>query len=213
MLLQKLKPRYNVVFARNGLEGLSRLEHLISLDLIISDVMMNDMDGFEFCQAVATMERYVHIPFIFLTAKSTADDRLKGLGLGAIDYIEKPFRMEEVIRKIESILANLKRQRTAVVSHAYQTLLTDPILSRSSVTRQRCAFTDNCKKYRISSREVEIIKLVMKGHPYKIISDQLNISNKTVAKHISNIFQKVGVNNKVELFNKLEVQGLSDSIS
>jgi signal transduction histidine kinase/DNA-binding NarL/FixJ family response regulator len=215
MLIQKLKPKYNVLFARNGLEGLERLEHLTSLDIIISDVMMNDMDGFEFCAAVARKERCSHIPFIFLTAKSNTDDRLKGLQLGAVDYIEKPFHVEELIGKIDSILANLKRQRAAVVKHAYQNLLTDSeVLYRTSVPRKRCAFTDNCKKYRITSREVEIVQLLMKGYPYKIISDQLNISDKTVAKHISNIFLKVGVGNKVELINKLEtLELLSDSIS
>ena len=62
----------------------------------------------------------------------------------------------------------------------------------------------NCGKYNLTSREVEIVKLIMKGHSYKIIASDLSISEKTVAKHVSNIFAKVSASNKVELINKLE---------
>lgn len=62
----------------------------------------------------------------------------------------------------------------------------------------------NCGKFKLTSRESEIVRLIMKGHSYKIIASDLNISEKTVAKHVSNIFAKVSATNKVELINKLE---------
>jgi DNA-binding CsgD family transcriptional regulator len=62
----------------------------------------------------------------------------------------------------------------------------------------------NCDKYNLTSREIEIVNEIIKGHSYKIIAYNLNISEKTVAKHVSNIFSKVSVTNKVELINKLE---------
>lgn len=62
----------------------------------------------------------------------------------------------------------------------------------------------NCDKYNLTTRESEIVKLIMKGHPYKIIASNLSISEKTVAKHVSNIFTKASATNKVELINKLE---------
>lgn len=207
-LIRKIKPKYNVYFARNGTEALEKLKGLASLDLVISDVMMPDMNGFEFCENVVSMERYAHIPIIFLSAKCTSEDRLQGLALGAVDYIEKPFEIQELLVKVDSILCNLKQQRTAIVSKAYQNILTEngyPHLPKT-VSPKRCAFTENCKSYRLTAREVEIIKLLIKGLPYKLIGDQLNISDKTVAKHISNIFGKVEVNNKVELINRLEAQ-------
>ena len=157
------------------------------------------------------MDRYAHIPFIFLTAKAAPEDRIKGLGLGAVDYIQKPFKMEELLIKIEAILSNLKKHRAAIISKAYQSMLSEGGTVSRTVRPQRCAFTDNCKKYHLTSREVEIIKWLMKGVPYKGISDNLNISDKTVAKHISNIFSKVGVGNKVELINKLELKALSSN--
>ncbi|NOT77011.1 MAG: helix-turn-helix transcriptional regulator [Cyclobacteriaceae bacterium] len=62
----------------------------------------------------------------------------------------------------------------------------------------------NCGKYNLTSRETEIARLIMKGHPYKIVASDLGISEKTVARHVSNIFSKVSATNKVELINKLE---------
>jgi signal transduction histidine kinase/DNA-binding NarL/FixJ family response regulator len=212
-LRNKLKPKYNVAVSRNGKEALERLNSFSTMDLIISDVMMDEMDGYEFYKAVGGMERYAHIPFIFLSAKGSTEDRLAGLNMGAVAYIEKPFNIEELTARVDSILSNLKRHREAFVSKAYQSIMADKS-QHKSVSKKRCAFTDNCKKYHITSREVEIIKLLIKGIAYKVISSDLSISEKTVSKHVSNIFAKVGVNNKIELISRLEAQELlSDSNS
>ncbi len=77
------------------------------------------------------------------------------------------------------------------------------ILKTSSQSRDDL-MTENFKTYGLTMREIEIVNLLRKGQPYKIIGAELNISEKTVAKHISNIFAKVEVTNKVELINKLE---------
>jgi DNA-binding NarL/FixJ family response regulator len=207
-LRSKLREKYNVIVARNGREALERMNSLSNLDLIISDVMMNEMDGFDFCNAVSQNDRFAHIPFVFLSAKGSVDDRLTGLNLGAVSYIEKPFKIEELVAKVDSILGTLKRHREAFVSKAYQSVMGDISLRQTSVSKRRCAFTDNCKKYHLTSREVEIIRLLISGSPYKIISADLGISEKTVSKHISNIFSKVGVNNKIELIGRLEAQEL-----
>ncbi len=207
-LRHKLKIKYNVAVARNGREAIERLNSLSSLDLIISDVMMNEMDGFELCQAVNQMDRFSHIPFIFLSAKGTVEDRLAGLNLGAVAYIEKPFKIEELLARIDSILTNLKRHREAFVSKAYQSVMGDVGQRNAIVPKKHGAFPENCKKYHLTSREVEIIRLLIKGSPYKLISSDLFISEKTVSKHISNVFSKVGVNNKIELISRLEAQDL-----
>ena len=208
-LLKKLKGKYNLLVARNGWEALNRMETLNSLDLILSDIMMKDMDGYEFCSRIIEDERYTHIPFVFLTAKAMPVDKAKGLGMGAIGYVEKPFSIDQLIFKIESILSMLKKQRTAVVNQAYKAILPGRNqIHNSSLDFSKGAFLNNCKKYNLTAREIEIIRQLMKGQPYKLIGDQLHISDKTVAKHISNIFTKVSVNNKVELINKLEVRDL-----
>lgn len=204
-LLDTLSERYNVYTAKNGDEALEKLTKIERLDLIISDVMMDRIDGFEFCKALSREDKYSHIPFIFLTAKTTQLDKTNGLQLGAIDYIEKPFLINHLISKIESVLQNLDKQRSAVISSAYKSILAkrenegEPENIHSEVSLSR-----NAKKYGLTTREVEIISLMIKGTPYKIIADTLSIAEKTVAKHVSNIFSKLSVTNRVELIHKLE---------
>lgn len=203
-LKSKLAVLYNVVEAGNGKEAIERLTCLACLDLIVSDVMMEDMSGYELCQAVLSMERYAHIPFIFLSARSSVEERVKGLNLGAVAYIQKPFSSEELLAKVESILKNLKLQRNAVVNKAYHVMLADTHRVDPIAVRTESVFDTNCEKYQLTKREVEIAKLLLTGTPYKIISDELGISEKTASKHISNIYSKAGVKNKVELLNKLQ---------
>ena len=108
--------------------------------------------------------------------------------------------------KIDSIFSTLKNQRAALINQAYKSILPGHESSRlAKLDKHKTGFLEACKKYRLTSREMEIIQLLIKGQPYKLIGDGLHILDKTVAKHISNIFSKVSVNNKVELINKLEV--------
>lgn len=206
-LVGRLSQNYNVIPSFSGRQALEKLPENPTPELIISDVMMDDMDGFEFCAEVYKNARYRHVPFIFLTAKTSGEDKIRGLELGAIDYIEKPFKTQELIIKIDSVLGNLRKQREALIDQAYRNLATNP---KDILKGSLNAFSDNVHKYRLTAREVEVVKLLFKGLPYKLIGDQLHISDKTVTKHISNIFSKVGVGNKVELINKLEVNELSE---
>lgn len=199
-LVKNLEERYNVYVAASGAEALEKLKFIAHLDLIVSDVMMNGMDGLEFCRVLSMSEFYRHIPFIFLTAKTTATDKLTALRLGAIDYIEKPFIIDHLVLKIESLLNNIRKQKAAVIQ-AYHLFLQDPATPVSGPGSRE--FETNCKKYNLTEREIEIISLLMKGQPYKIIGTSLSISSKTVARHVADIFAKLDVNNKIELINKL----------
>jgi signal transduction histidine kinase len=100
----RLGERYRVTVARNGREALERLSDMHRPDVIISDIMMDEMDGYQFLERISRMDGYREIPFIFVTAKASKDDRIEGLNMGAIDYIYKPFVMEELVSKVDSIL-------------------------------------------------------------------------------------------------------------
>lgn len=102
-ILSYLQSHYQMIEARDGQEGLDLALQEIP-DLIISDVMMPRMDGFELCQRLKTNELTSHIPLILLTAKGTCEGRLKGLELGAIDYITKPFDKQELKLRIQNLL-------------------------------------------------------------------------------------------------------------
>jgi DNA-binding NarL/FixJ family response regulator len=170
--------------------------------------MMDGLDGIGFLQAVSADKKYEHIPFIFLTAKTSERDIVNALRLGAIDYIEKPFLINQVLQKVESLLNNMRKQRIALINKAYQSLLDETSSIHVSAGVPNNVFDQNCQRFGLTAREVEIVNLIAKGQPHKIISDNLNISIRTVDKHVSNIFDKVGVSNKVELINKLEAATL-----
>ena len=94
---------YEVIVAENGKTGVEKaLEHLP--DLIICDIMMPILDGYGVLHAVHKNERIKNTPFIFLTAKSERSDFRKGMGLGADDYITKPFDGTELLNAVDSSL-------------------------------------------------------------------------------------------------------------
>jgi signal transduction histidine kinase/DNA-binding NarL/FixJ family response regulator len=202
MMFSKLKSDYNLYIALNGKEAIEKLESITRLDLIISDVMMDNGDGFELFGNVTKQKRFKHIPFIFLTAKT--EDKIKGLSLGAIDYIPKPFLMDELIHKIDSFLSNLTEQRNALTdSFRYSSLRKDEHEEHSKIIQNR--FEENCIKYNLTPQEKKIIPLIAKNQTNKKIAEALFISDKTVKTHLQNMFDKVGVSGKLELLNKLEV--------
>lgn len=105
-----LSTDYSLTFAKNGATALQLLTK-IKPDLILLDIMMPDMDGFEVCKKIKQIEIIKDIPIIFLSAKSEMDDLVKGFDLGAVDYITKPFEVKEVQIRIKNHLnlANAKK--------------------------------------------------------------------------------------------------------
>lgn len=204
-LLKKLSLKYNIFCSINGSEALKKLDALPAApDLILSDIMMDKMDGFVFAKIISEQSAYSHIPIIFLSAKSAPTDKLKGLRLGAIDFIQKPFSFEVLYQKIETVLNNIAKQRKAILGLSLSKLQTLSSLENNlSNTGFHVSLDEKCQLYQLTVREREIAKLILQGIRYKTIAKTLFISEKTVSKHIQNIFEKVGVTNKVELINKL----------
>lgn len=101
MLAQKLEPRgFEVLAATRGLEGL-KLAYENHPDLVILDVMMPDMDGWETCQRLREMS---DVPILMLTGKVSEDDVIRGFQVGADDYVKKPFNLKELEGRIRAIL-------------------------------------------------------------------------------------------------------------
>jgi signal transduction histidine kinase/DNA-binding response OmpR family regulator len=119
--LQFLLTDYHVTTSENGEEALKWLAqnerssngkngHFTSPDLIISDLMMPVMDGFEFLEQLKSIDRWRHLPVIMLTAKVNARAKLKALRIGVDDYLTKPFQEEELKTRVENLLHNYRER-------------------------------------------------------------------------------------------------------
>ena len=102
-----LEQKYEVAHFANGKEAFEAFKKE-EFDLCILDVMLPEMDGFELAEAIR--KRNMEVPIIFLSAKTLKEDRIKGLKLGADDYLVKPYSMEELVLKIEVFLQRSQKQ-------------------------------------------------------------------------------------------------------
>jgi len=191
-LKENLKDNYNIFLAKNGKEALDKLNSIPKqIDLIISDIMMDVMDGYEFYKNYINLDSInKSVPFIFLTAKAKHDEKIKGLKLGAVDYIYKPFDINELRAKIESHLGLNEAK------NMYLFIMQDEILNNNL---EHWFY----RKYNITDKEKDIIKLLLDGKLNKEIADILGYAEGTVRNYTLEIYKKTGTVNKIELFKKV----------
>jgi two-component system sensor histidine kinase/response regulator len=108
---------FNVLVAQDGKEGLERAQ-LVKPDLILLDVMMAGMDGFQTCRRLKSIGSTRDIPVIFMTALTDTNDKVKAFQVGAVDYVNKPFQVEEVLARIRTHLTLRAMQEQLVTQNA-----------------------------------------------------------------------------------------------
>lgn len=101
------KNNFNIIEASGASEGYDKLNE-VNIDLVLCDVVMNDMDGYEFCTKVRKEERYKALPFIFITSRNSIEDKSHALFLGADDFVSKPVKFDELSLKINSLLKRVE---------------------------------------------------------------------------------------------------------
>lgn len=111
---------FNTTVANTGEEALKQIKN--NFDLIILDLMLPDMDGETICTAI---REFSDVPIIMLTAKSSEDDRIKGLGIGADDYVIKPFSPRELVARVNAHLRRIKKNEKKILSFNNGLLLID----------------------------------------------------------------------------------------
>lgn len=197
-----LEGKYTVFLAENGKKALLKLKTIPQPSLIISDIMMDEMTGIEFVKVIQEDEHLKAVPVIFLTAKDREYSKIEGLSAGAIDYVTKPFNIEELLIKVNSIVKNretLKQQKIKEI----KTRLSSLFDTDSGDVSSPVDYQGFCKHHSISEKEEQILNKVIHGLANKEIAYELNISINTVKKRLASIFKKTRVRSRFELINKL----------
>lgn len=111
-IADKMSALFTIRTAHNGVEAIQQLQSC-AVDMVITDIMMPEMDGIELCKQIKANVETSHIPVVLLTAKNDLDSKVKGLKIGADAYIEKPFSFKYLVAQINSIIDNRIREREA----------------------------------------------------------------------------------------------------
>ncbi|MEM6446794.1 MAG: response regulator transcription factor [Cyanobacteria bacterium J06642_2] len=170
---------YEVITAGNGKEALEVMDNFTP-DLIICDVMMPEMDGYSFVEKVRENPDVSWIPVMFLSAKGQSSDRVRGLTTGADVYMVKPFEPEELVAQVESSLKHTERLLKMQGGILQPTLQLD-------------------RDVELTPTETRVIHLVAKGMSNREIAENLNVSQRTIESHVSNMLGKTGLHNRTEL--------------
>ncbi|MEM6450244.1 MAG: response regulator transcription factor [Cyanobacteria bacterium P01_D01_bin.105] len=184
-LTRYLKDRGFVV--RNAASGREGFDSFIeeTPDLIVSDVVMPEMDGFELCTRVRDSGSGQLVPFIFLSGRCDLEDRIQGHSIGADDYLVKPFHPRELIAKIEAQLARASRIHSEIQRVSKQ-------LTPKAERQPQAPLP-------LTPAEEKVFWEVIQGFTNKKIGDRLFISPRTVQTHLSNILSKLSLENRSQL--------------
>ncbi len=187
------KRGYLVQDAASGLEAFKIFEK-DPADLIVSDVLMPEMDGYEFCRRLRATRAGQLVPFIFLSSKSDVDDRVQGHSIGADDYLIKPFEPKELLAKIEAQLERSRRMHSEIIRLMQQSKgvpAPAPVPTPLPLT----------------PAEEKVFWEVIQGYTNKQIGDHLFVSPRTVQTHLSNILSKLQLENRSQLVRFAFEQG------
>jgi len=174
---------FDVVTARSGPDALVSVARTVP-DLIVSDIRMPGMSGYELARQLRNSPTTALIPIVFLTAKGDTADRIEGFRAGVDAYLTKPFEPDELTAVIKSIIDRVERTR-AQIAH----------LMGGSNLGARSDFYDE----ELTEAENGIAAAVARGLTNKEIAAELEISVRTVENHISHILDKKHFSNRVEI--------------
>ncbi len=174
---------YDVITATDGVQALKILSKTDfkknPIDLVLLDVMMPNMNGWDTLKAIRNKEETKYIPIIMITAVNEEQKMVSGLKIGADDYVVKPFVLPNLLARIEAILRRSRWQK------------------EESKTKD-LAFCSDEPVEPLTARELEVLSLVAKGANNQKIADELFVREVTVKTHLNSIFKKLKVSNRTQ---------------
>ncbi len=171
---------YEVEVANDGLQGIKKLTAENSnFDLVLLDVMMPNMDGWETLRTIRNNKKFENIPIIMITALNEEQKEISGLKFGADDYVVKPFILPNLLARIEALLrrSTWRKEKSGNVD---------------------LKFVQEGEIEPLTSREKEILKMVSQGASNADIAGKLFVREVTVKTHLNSIFKKLKVKNRTQ---------------
>ncbi|CAD5982423.1 putative transcriptional regulator ycf29 [Planktothrix tepida] len=203
---------FTVDVASNAKQGWELLQQNLP-DLVITDIMMPGVDGYQFLQQMREDPRFKALPVVFLTAKGMKSDRIQGYQAGCDAYLSKPFDPEELVVIVKNLLARQAALRSStgdgnpdIATLAGQIARIENMLKGKSGIHQ----TPAPIKIDLTPREQSVLDLVAKGLMNKEIARNLETSVRNVEKYVSRLFTKTGTNSRTELVRYALEHGLTE---
>ncbi|MDJ0697941.1 response regulator transcription factor [Mastigocoleus sp. MO_188.B34] len=205
---------FKVQVASNAREGWELMQQNTP-ELVISDIMMPQVDGYQFLKQLREDPRFASLPVIFLTAKGMTSDRIQGYQAGVDGYLPKPFDPDELVAIIENLLtrrissSQTKKEDSETPDIAE---LANQIAQIKALLTQRNAIPQTTPPFNIdlTPREQSVLNLVAEGLMNKEIARRLDTSVRNVEKYVSRLFSKTGTNSRTELVRFALEHGLAN---
>ena len=166
---------YEVTAVRDGVQALKELSKNNKFDIVLLDVMMPNMDGWETLKAIRACENTKNLPVIMLTAVNEDQKMVSGLKIGADDYIVKPFILPNLLARMEAVLRRCKRNGN--INTDNENRLSDNLLTL---------------------KEKEVLQMIAKGESNKQIADKMFVKEVTIKTHLNSVYKKLKVANRTQ---------------
>jgi len=174
---------YEVTTARRGADALVSIAESLP-DLIVSDIRMPGMDGYELVRNLRASARTKLIPIVFLTAKDETTDRIAGFRSGVDAYLTKPFEPDELVAVVANILKRVESTHAEIAR----------LFGRTEISEQEPVRDED-----LTDAEWRVAEAVARGLSNKEIAAEFNLSLRTIEGHISRILDKKYFSNRVEI--------------
>ena len=190
-----IKAGYSCTCAYNGKEA-AKMMDVVRFDLCLFDIMLPEIDGYDLLEYAKTMD----YPVIFITAMGTTDNKVKGLRLGADDYITKPFEIVELLARVESVLRRYKKTEDIIAEG-------DVVIDMSSMQVKR-----NGRQIILTLKEFNLLVLLVRNKNVALYREVIyeNVwgsdymgDSRTVDLHIQRVRKKLGWEKKIESVYKV----------
>lgn len=181
---------YSVITAENGQAALDLVESYHP-HLLITDIMMPRMDGYELVRQVRQRPEFRLLPVIFLTERSSTEERIRGYHLGCDLYLPKPFDMKELGAMIRNLM-----ERSQMIESEWRSRVQGIVISTPTDKFEGSSTSSSVK---LTQREQEVLDLLTNGLSNAEIGNEMHLSPRTVEKYVSSLLRKTDTSNRAEL--------------